>query len=138
MRGSASSIHHHDDLAHGLARREPRDRFARFREREALGDLRLDRALAVKLDELAVVRGIGLGIALGESAPEYADDLARLQQREIERQSGDSGGEAAHQEAPPPGEGAKRRLAVAAAAGIVDPVGALLAASLLKEFRKCP
>src|SRR5471032_1359858 len=66
--------------------------------------------------------------AMGELAPEHADDLAALEQRQIERQLRDTGGKSHHQVAPSPSDGAQRCFAVVAADSIIDNIGAVRAA----------
>jgi hypothetical protein len=75
---------------------------------------------------------VGLGIAGREGAPEDAAHVAGLEQGEVERKPRDAGGEADDEVAALPGDGAKRRLAIVAADGIVDDVGARTADRLLE------
>src|SRR5258708_40013582 len=73
-----------------------------------------------------------LRISLRELAPENADDLAALEQGQIERQFGNAGGETDRQVPSGPSDGAQRRLAVITAHRIVNDMCALRAASRLE------
>src|SRR5260370_27368719 len=73
-----------------------------------------------------------LGISLRELAPENPDDLAALEQGQIERQFGNAGGETDHQVPSGPSDGAQRRLAVITAPRLANDMGALRAASRLQ------
>ena len=120
-------------LPMALRAAEPGDGLAGLGQRKALGHHRLDGALGVERHQLGDVGGVGLSDRGAEGAPEHADHLAGLEQRQVERQLGDAGREADHQEAALPGDGAQRGLRIVAADGIVDDVGAVLAAGLLEE-----
>ena len=90
--------------------------------------MRRELALGGPAHELGHVGLMALRIALDERAPEHADDVAALEQREIERNLRDlAGRKADHQEAPVPGDRAQRRLRIGAADRIVDHVHALAA-----------
>src|SRR5579862_6982073 len=118
--------HHH--LAARAAGLQARDRLGAAREREALGHGGADRSLDVPLYERGDVGRILLRKARGEVPPEDADDLAALEKRKIERELGDSRGEADNQVPASAADRAQRRLAVVAADGVVDHLRALLAA----------
>jgi hypothetical protein len=69
-----------------------------------------------------------------EAAGIDADDLAGLQQRQVQRYLRDAGGEAHDQEAPAPRHRAQRGFRVVAADRIVDDVKALLAGNALEQI----
>src|SRR5256885_15108716 len=104
------SFDHDDDLAARSARTEPRDRVHSPLQREALGDRRLDAALEIQRHERRDIGGMLPGLARGELSPEHTDDLATLEQGEIERQLRVTGGKTADRRAAPPTHPAPRPL----------------------------
>ena len=65
-----------------------------------------------------------LGPSTGKLAPINANDLAALQQREVERNAGNVAGRKSDDEKPSfPGNGAQCRFRVAVADGVVDHIG---------------
>ena len=84
-------------------------------------------------EQLLEVGGVVLRLALREGAPEHADQGCALEQRQVGRQGRDAaaGGEADHQEAAVPGDGAEGLLEQFATHRIVDHIHALAAGELL-------
>src|SRR5271165_1105684 len=76
------------------------------------------------------------GLARGEFSPEDADDLATLEQGQIERQLGDARGKADDEVAALPADRAQRRLRVIAAYGVENHLGAVRAADRLESIRE--
>src|SRR5438046_5008859 len=111
------SFDHDDDLAARIARTEPRDRVHSPLQREALGDRRLDAAVEIERHERRDIGGMLPGLARGELSPEHTDDLATLEQGEIERQLRDTGGKADDEIASLPPDRAQRRFGVITAPG---------------------
>src|SRR5204863_7331036 len=78
---------------------------------------------------------VTLWVALDEGAPEYADDVATLEQREVERDLRNfAGRKPDHQKAPLPRDRAQRGFGVSAANRIVDHVGAFAAGEAAQRF----
>src|SRR5258706_5014247 len=89
-------------------------------------------ALAIPFPELPEALRELARLAPREVAPEHADNRGALEQREVEGQARNvAGGEAHHQQAPAPGNGAERRLAVRAADRVIDHVCAFAAGEAL-------
>src|SRR5215216_83298 len=96
-----------DYLAHRLAAGEYLQRFGGLRQRKGAVDMRGDLAFRSPLHELFQVGAVLLRVDPGPSAPEHAADIAALEQREVERHLRNvTRGEADHQEAAFPGNGA--------------------------------
>src|SRR6201997_5259982 len=104
------SFDHDDELAARLARAEPGDRLHSPLQREALGDRRLDAALEIERHQRRDIGGMLPGLACGELSPEHSDDLATLEQGQIERQLRDTGGKADDEIASLPPDRAQRGL----------------------------
>ena len=77
------------------------------------------------------------GLPADERAPEDSDDVAALEQRQVQRDLRDlAGREPDDEEATLPGGGAQSRLAVLAADRVVDDVGAgPPVSSRIRDFR---
>src|SRR5579859_7676875 len=74
-------------------------------------------------------------VALDETAPEHAENVAAFQQHEVERQLRDvAGSKADDKEASLPGDRTQRRFAVIPADRIVDHVGAAATGDLPQGF----
>lgn len=83
-------------------------------------------------EQLLEVGQVVLGLALGEGAPEHADHRRALEQGQVHRQLGDAAaGEADHQQAAVPGDGADGFVEQVAPHRVVDHVGALAAGQFL-------
>src|SRR5687767_10417845 len=96
-----------DELALHLPGCHELERVCGSCERQRLRDVRAELALAVPGAELAHALAELPRLAAGEVAPEDADDRSALEEGEVERQLGDlAGGEADHEEAAAPGDGA--------------------------------
>lgn len=81
----------------------------------------LDLALPVPLGQLGHHGCVGLGLALGEFAPEHPHDRCALEQREVEGQRWNRARcETHHQVPPPPCDGAEGRFGKVAPDGVVD------------------
>ena len=79
-------------------------------------------------------RVLSLRLALAPRAPEYAADVAALEQHQIKRDFGNfPGGESDHQVTALPGERTHRRFRVGPADRVIDHVDAVLAAMLLQR-----
>src|SRR4051812_39681753 len=80
-------------------------------------------------------------VALDECAPENANDVAALEQREVERNFRDfAGGKPDHQKAALPGDRAQRGFRVCTADGIVNYVSTFAAGCLAQrvlQIRGC-
>src|SRR5262249_38060206 len=113
-----------DHLALRPAIGELANRLAGPVERVRRGHVRAQLAGAPPGDELLEVPPMALGLSAHERAPEDTDDVAALEQREVQGDGGNvAGREPDDQEAPFPGGGTERRLAVGATHGVVDDVG---------------
>ena len=123
----------YDKLAHGGTASQCGDRVATFLERVARRNRRPDRALLVQFQQLTRAVLEPDGIALYPGSPEDADDPAGFQQREVQRQPWDAGGESDDEKAPIPGNAAQSRLGVFAANGIVDDIGAVAGQACLNK-----
>ena len=89
-------------------------------------------AFGMPSEQLLEVGQVVLGLALGEGAPEHADHRGALEQGQVHRQLGDAAaGEADHQQAAVPGDGADGLVEQVAADRVVDHVRALAAGQLL-------
>src|SRR3546814_8648936 len=86
-----------------------------LRQRKGLGDARRDPALAPQIEQVRDMALVGRRIARGERPPEHAAHVAALEQREVERQPRNPGGEADDQIAPFPPDRAQGRLGIIAA-----------------------
>ena len=81
-------------------------------------------AVAPPRDQLFDVPAMTLGLPADERAPEDSDDVAALEQRQVQRDRRDlAGGEADDEEATLPGGGAQGGLAVRTTDRVVHDVG---------------
>src|SRR6266516_3677721 len=120
-----------DDLALRLAVGELPDRLSGAVERIGRGHVRAQLAVAPPPDQLFDVPAMALWLPADERAPEDSDDVAALEQRQVQRDRGDlAGRESDNEEATLPGGGAQRRLAVLATDRVVHDVGAGAAGQL--------
>lgn len=92
----------HHQLADCAARAEFGDGLAAVLEGEGFADVRVDAAFFPQAEEVIDMRGVRLGIAGGEGAPENAADVAAFQQCQVEREFWNAGGEADDEVAPFP------------------------------------
>ena len=123
---------HEHELALDLAPLEALERLAGALERQRRVDRGAQLALGDPREQLLAVRAVLRGLAHRERAPEHADDLAALEQHEVERNLRDvAGGEADDEVAALPGDAAQRRLGERAADRIVDDVDAVAAGERL-------
>src|SRR5204863_8764256 len=114
---------------------EATERLCRLRELQRRIDRRGQLAFRDPREDLFGVRAIARRLAHRERAPEHADDLAALQQYEIERDLRDvARGEADHEVAALPCGAAQRDLGVRAADRIVDDVDATAAGERFDPF----
>jgi hypothetical protein len=77
----ASKRHH--QLTDGPAVPKRGDRFTGALQRIGRADLRRDLAFVPPAEQLLDMRGIGFRVARREGSPEYAADVAALQQRQV-------------------------------------------------------
>ena len=116
----------YDDLADGAALGDGVEGEVRLREGEPLAHERPDPALAGPSGQDGELAGGLGGLAAGEVAPEHADDLAALEEREVERDAGDLARREADDQVPPaPRDAAQRRLGNGAADRVEDDVHAV-------------
>src|ERR1700733_11118716 len=106
--GFPSSLDHHDAFAAPLPRSQPADRFTGSLQWEAFADRGLDPTLEIQRHQRRHIRGMPRGEAIDELTPVDADDLAALEQRQVERQLRDTGREPNDEMSPLPAEGAQR------------------------------
>ena len=106
-------------------------------QREAAGDVRLDLAGGVHRQQFGDALLVPRRVLGDPGSPEHADDVATLQQRQVQRDLRDvAGGEPDHQILALPGDGAQRGFRVVAADTVIDHVGAGRAAGRLELFGK--
>jgi hypothetical protein len=80
---------------------------------------------------------VALGVLGHPAAPEDADDVAALQERQVERDLRDLAGGEAHDEILAfPGDGAQRRLRIGVADGVIDHVRAIGPGGVLEQRRQ--
>src|SRR5688572_6193029 len=110
----------YDDLAHGTTLPELANGIAAAFERVPRRDARLDLPGEIPIHELTHVRGVPSRLATHPASPEDADDLAALQQWQIERNARDARRKPDDQKATRPVDRTQRRLRVIPAYRIVD------------------